>query len=467
MVSCGGDSSEPQAEKAPPDLTPDEPLRAPVPISQRPVPTPSPPPPPASTESLATACEAGDVDACAYHGQRLERGFQSARDLEQAYALYKRSCTGGSMLGCIWMVQQTGRQYERVEIVATYKRACDAGELEGCYWLAIAHWRGAGVAEDSRRMEELLERACDGGLAKACTFLGLRLEAGDASGMPRDEARAEQLYVKGCENGDPAGCDRMGQRLNGSRSDLPKFPDKADEYWKLALAGYQRQCHEHDGDGCYDLAQLYWQGRGTPRDDSKRFEYVERACEYGNGWPCYALGQSRAKGAPGLSRDGQRAAYWYARACTQGYLDGCRATGEAMLVALVTEDAEPRLTGEQMAAIADAVVRDERTPPESDKYLARMGAIRLFRKDYQGALEAFTGALARAEEPGEHRALAARFGLAIALEKAGRKGKSRQAYRRFLEQAVGEDGKQVHVVLDGNSQKIGPALERARSALGK
>jgi TPR repeat protein len=52
--------------------------------------------------------------------------------------------------------------------VALFDQACLEGEVEGCYELGLLYRSGRGVSADEARARQLLQGACDAGMARAC-----------------------------------------------------------------------------------------------------------------------------------------------------------------------------------------------------------------------------------------------------------------------------------------------------------
>lgn len=55
---------------------------------------------------------------------------------------------------------------------------------------------------------EQLAKACDGGNAKGCYYLGAMYEKGE--GIAQNKYAAASLYTQACRRGEPLGCANMG-----------------------------------------------------------------------------------------------------------------------------------------------------------------------------------------------------------------------------------------------------------------
>ena len=62
---------------------------------------------------------------------------------------------------------------------------------------------------DPGKAAALARKACDGGIAKGCSNLGLLYESG--TGVAKDLQQAEELFHKACEGGYDEGCKNLKQ----------------------------------------------------------------------------------------------------------------------------------------------------------------------------------------------------------------------------------------------------------------
>ena len=105
----------------------------------------------------------------------------------------------------------------------------------------------------------IFRRACDGGEALACTFLGYMLERGE--GVEQDEAGAGALYAQACGMAEVSGCYNLGVLTEQGRG-VAK-----DE--RRAAALYEQACDGGDIGGCYNLGVLFAQGRGVASNQAR------------------------------------------------------------------------------------------------------------------------------------------------------------------------------------------------------
>lgn len=86
-----------------------------------------------------------------------------------------------------------------------YARACDEGWMSGCAGLAGIYFRGsADIVADKARAAELAVRACEGGVARSCSNVGLMYKNGD--GVAKDPEAALRFLKKSCDLGFADAC---------------------------------------------------------------------------------------------------------------------------------------------------------------------------------------------------------------------------------------------------------------------
>jgi len=99
-----------------------------------------------------------------------------------------------------------------------------ASRLAACDHLATLQAAGLGGSVDLGVAFKLRNLACNGGIATACTGLGLQLWRG--SGTKRNSARAAAVLTQGCQLGDPMACGIVGAArfdgLAGFRGDASR-----------------------------------------------------------------------------------------------------------------------------------------------------------------------------------------------------------------------------------------------------
>ncbi len=87
-------------------------------------------------------------------------------------------------------------------------------------------------------------------------------------------------------------------------------------------ATLESACDRGDANACFDLAELYDEGKGVPKSVARSLQLYERACTLGYGWGCQFLAThyDRATAGP---EDLARAANYYKQGCTRKNGNSC------------------------------------------------------------------------------------------------------------------------------------------------
>ena len=194
--------------------------------------------------SLHAACERGNHASCSALATAYARGEGPDPDLAKAAALYERACRGGDANGCF-----------------------NRGQM----WA-----NGEGGPVDPVRAVAFLDDACNRGELRACANLGNAYAQG--RGVPRDPARAAGIFLDACRRGAFVACNNLGL-LQVERQE-----------WTPALDSFRRSCQGGWLEGCSNLAVMFYQGNGVPKDASAAREILFEACRNGHDRSCEMLG---------------------------------------------------------------------------------------------------------------------------------------------------------------------------------
>jgi TPR repeat protein len=231
---------------------------------------------------------------------------------------------------------------------------CRFGELEdcrvqcandhagSCTTLAVMIAAGVGgVAKDGARVAQLLDEACRGGEDLACRHSADMLASGEAG--PRDEPRAKQLFQRACDHGVATACtylasiERSAGNLAQSGQLLVRACDGGDRRGcSLAavlelssakapdaiLARLADTCDAGDSDGCNSLGTLLLDTRHTEADAHRAAELFERACADKAQGGCSNLGRLLLSGV-GVAKDEARGVKLLHEACDAGIERAC------------------------------------------------------------------------------------------------------------------------------------------------
>ncbi len=88
-----------------------------------------------------------------------------------------------------------------------FRKACDGGNADGCYYLGRMYMKGEGRFINYSSAGYLFKKACDGDNANACNDLGYLYSKG--MGGRQDIFKAIQYFKKACDCGNADGCKNL------------------------------------------------------------------------------------------------------------------------------------------------------------------------------------------------------------------------------------------------------------------
>jgi TPR repeat protein len=159
---------------------------------------------------------------------------QTPPDVTRAKRLYTLACDGKQFSACYALAQLSPDKEKLLEL------ACTNGVMPGCSDLGVIESEHG----DHAKALEHLNRACDGGHARACTNIGMAFAKG--LGVDADPAKALAQYEKACAMNERNACAIAG------------------EYWLKGKAGSKdeerartltkKACDLGDARACADVA---------------------------------------------------------------------------------------------------------------------------------------------------------------------------------------------------------------------
>ncbi|MEM9046219.1 MAG: hypothetical protein AAGC81_16160 [Pseudomonadota bacterium] len=203
------------------------------------------------------SCAEGDASACRSLA-RLYSAEPSGERRAISSGLHLTACRLGAAEGCL----TAGRLLRNQTSADLYRQACEAGLGQGCQLFSGEN----SVDQDQRR--EVLEAACAGDVAAACTVLGLSWQKNDRDAVP--------LLERACAKGDGDGCTYLARSIddNDGNDDLEGLEPDLDRARELFIRG----CELGSVFGCSQTAYRYRHGELFPRDLEKALIFAKQAC---------------------------------------------------------------------------------------------------------------------------------------------------------------------------------------------
>jgi uncharacterized protein len=202
-----------------------------------------------------------------------------------------------------------------------HEKACEGGHLESCRSAGVLLDRTPRITPDPARARSFFERACDGNAA-VCGNLAVQAER-------QDKDRARALYVRACDMGNVLACRNGAQFLTWARSDPPqrlRLLEKGCAFGggSMAATACTTLASEHDTRPWLlgELARLYAEGKGVPRDTARPHHLRVKAADTTrelcvlslDADSCFSLAWMYEKGE-GVDASASQAIVSYARAC--------------------------------------------------------------------------------------------------------------------------------------------------------
>jgi TPR repeat protein len=195
--------------------------------------------------------------------------------------------------------------------------ACTLDDPRACAFAGRLALDGRGVPREPRRGIDLLVRACDGGVATACSvaarWLGEASHASEVGGDPELVARLESEHT--CLMGQAEACFQVGVLFYFGRDGFPHDRVRSSKM-------FGRGCDLGDSRSCNNLGDALAYGDGIARDVEGAAAAFAKACRMGEPLGCANLGYMAEHGE-GVPRDLARARTLYREACAAGDVYGC------------------------------------------------------------------------------------------------------------------------------------------------
>lgn len=190
-------------------------------------------------------------------------------------------CKAGTVDSCWKLGLYYKSQYDLAAKARTQFLAnCAKKEPRSCYMLAGMANQGEGGPRDEGQARLAYGKACELGLAFACSSQAAMLSSGD--GGKEDKPGAVRAFTRGCELGSASACADAGSMLSVD-ADAP-YHDRT-----KARAAYTRSCDLGLATSCSALAGLMYEydsGEISDADRATSQKLYQKACMSGDSYAC-------------------------------------------------------------------------------------------------------------------------------------------------------------------------------------
>lgn len=266
----------------------------------------------AATPYFEKACEADKAPACLQAGRNHLNQGQGSDNINQAAALFVKTCQLGHQEGCKETSKLYGKDFHWKKHSALLLRlldeACRVGPA-ACANLAELYLMGLFVPESQEKALKYGSRACDNDIARGCNVVGA-LWSQDMENRKSREMALEFL-------GRACGMDHITACMNRGRM-LTML-----EQYGQAIADFEKACQFDIPEACYAAGALLFEGHDPSRPEKTLpRSLMEKAC-YGQHYEaCNDAGWAIEQTSAGIG-DMHSALTLYQMACDHGQEMGC------------------------------------------------------------------------------------------------------------------------------------------------
>jgi hypothetical protein len=197
------------------------------------------------------------------------------------------ACDAGDLARCaelgLRLLDGGGRE-EIARAVPLLDRACKGRIASACSTLGHAYRRGVDVQKDHEKSLVYFRAGCEAGEGRVLACVGLADVYLDGLGTAMDRARAIEILEPACEGDVPLACSRLG--LIHTRG--MGVPDD-EAHHRIGTKYYDKACRLGEAGACVHLAELYRSGTGVPFDPRKARAFFQKACDAGDDSACSVL----------------------------------------------------------------------------------------------------------------------------------------------------------------------------------
>ena len=197
-----------------------------------------------------------------------------------------------------------------------FERACNGGHADSCDYLGWMYQYKLGVDQDYSRAISYFNKGCALGSMAACNNQGVMYQ--DHIGVAQDYDRAVSLYAKACNADFAVGCDSLGY--------MYQFHEGVTQDYPRAVNLYTKACNGGSMNGCKNLGWMYQYNLGVNRDYPRAVSLYTKACNSNNLEACNNLGYMYQHKL-GVDQNYQQAISLYTKACNGGEPSSCNSLG--------------------------------------------------------------------------------------------------------------------------------------------
>lgn len=171
-----------------------------------------------AVELFRYACEEGHAPGCRGLAQLYNEGRGVERDAKRAMALWEDACAQGDAPACTTLAHLLAKDgHDDDRVLTLLAMGCHRGDADACDYYAVTMSRNVSAkASDKSTISSYLERACSGGVGRACRSL-LSSERNVMS-----PAREHELLDRACRAQDDEACSRLSPA--GAANTVSKLP---------------------------------------------------------------------------------------------------------------------------------------------------------------------------------------------------------------------------------------------------
>lgn len=177
------------------------------------------------------------------------------------------------------------------EALAQFQPLAEAGDREAVYWMGRLYDSGIGVAQDKQQALTWFTKAAEAGHVESQRVIGI-YHAEGLGGLARDDKQAFDWYSRAAGAGNAKAMRNLAGLYVEGRGTPRDYAMAAQWYQKAADAGHVKARR--------GLAYLYYFGRGVPQDRTRAAQLFRAAADDGDEQASVNLGfvHYHGKGVP-------------------------------------------------------------------------------------------------------------------------------------------------------------------------